>query len=248
MPRIARIVVPGVPHHVTQRGNNRQQVFFSDADRELYLALLKSEAERFGLEILGYCLLTNHMHLVAVPAGPESLAKAVGRTDYRYTQAVNRAHRWSGHLWQNRFYSCPLDEVHQWQALVYVDLNPVRAKLVRKARLYPWSSAAIHCGQPDPAGLIAPAAWRKHWGRGDWAAVLAEGQERAELEALRRCTQNGRPLGDQAFVAKIEGQTHRILHARPVGRPRKPPAKSREQRSRSRHKGVRGHKRARLAY
>ena len=171
MPRIARIVVPGVPHHITQRGNNRQRVFFSDADRELYLALLKAEAERFGLEVLGYCLLTNHMHLVAAPAGPDSLAKAVGRTDYRYTQAINRARRRTGHLWQNRFYSCPLDEVHQWQALAYVDLNPVRAKLVRKAKLYPWSSAAVHCGQPDPAGLVDKAAWRKLWGRGDWAAV-----------------------------------------------------------------------------
>ena len=170
---------------------------------------------------------------MAVPAGPDSLAKAVGRTDYRYTQAINRARRWTGHLWQNRFYSCPLDEVHQWQALAYVDLNPVRAKLVRKAKLYPWSSAAVHCGQPDPAGLVDKATWRMLWGCGDWAAVLAEGQERAELEAIRKSTQTGRPMGDEAFVAKIEGRTGRMLRARPVGRPRKPPTVGRARSKRS---------------
>ena len=114
-----------------------------------------------------------------------------------------------------------------------MDLNPVRAKLVRKARLYPWSSAAVHCGQSDPAGLVDKAAWRKLWGRGDWAAVLAEGQERAELDAIRKSTQTGRPMGDEAFVAKIEGQTGRMLRARPVGRPRKPLGGSRMNRKRS---------------
>jgi putative transposase len=224
MPRVARIVVPGVAHHVTQRGNNRQQVFFSDDDRALYLALLKAEAERFDLEILGYCLMSNHMHLVAIPAGAETLAKAVGRTDYRYTQAVNRSRGWSGHLWQNRFYSCPLDEVHQWQALAYVDLNPVRAKLVRQARRYRWSSAAAHCGQADPAELVNPRAWRKHWRRGDWSAVLAEGHRDEELEALRRQTHTGRPWGGEAFLARIESRIAREVRPRPVGRPRKPPA------------------------
>jgi putative transposase len=221
MPRVARIVVPGAPHHVTQRGNNRQAVFFSDEDRELYLALLKAEADRFGLEILGYCLMSNHMHLVGVPAGPQSLAKAVGRTDYRYTQAINRARRWSGHLWQNRFYSCPLDEVHQWRALAYVDLNPVRARLVRHARRYRWCSAAVHCGGADPAGLVSAAVWRKRWGRGDWAAVLAQGQDQAALEAIRRHTHTGRPWGSEAFMTRIESQTGRLVRPRPVGRPRK---------------------------
>jgi len=116
MPRVARIVIPGVPHHITQRGNNRLAVFFVDDDRRVYLELLRAQSERFGLKVLGYCLMTNHVHLVATPAGEESLAKAVGRTHFLYTQYVNRLHRRSGHLWQNRFYSCALDEVHLWRA------------------------------------------------------------------------------------------------------------------------------------
>ena len=220
---MARLVVPGVPHHVTQRGNNRQAVFFDPAGRRLYLALLKAHAERFGVQVLGYCLMDNHMHLVAIPEGPQSLAKAMGRTDYDYTRAVNRARRWSGHLWQNRFFSCPLDKVHQWRALAYVDLNPVRAGLVKRARQYPWSSAAVHCAADDPAGLVERAAWRKCWGRGDWAAVLAEGQAQAELQALRRHTYTGQPWGGEAFVARLERRTGRYLRPRPIGRPRKRP-------------------------
>jgi len=146
MPRVARIVIPGCPHHITQRGNNRQDVFFVDGDRVRYLEILAEQSERFGLTVDGYCLMTNHVHLVATPAGPESLAKAVGRTHWLYTQYVNRLHGRCGHLWQNRFYSCTLDETHFWPAMVYVERNPVRAKRVRRAWEYPWSSAAAHCG------------------------------------------------------------------------------------------------------
>jgi len=223
MPRMARIVVPGVPHHVTQRGNNRQQVFFDDADRTLYLSLLKTHAEKFGVEVLGYCLMSNHIHLVAIPAGPHALARAIGRTDFRYTQTVNRARGRSGHLWQNRFFSCPLEDVHQWRALVYVDLNPLRAGLVDHAEQYAWSSAAVHCGGDDPAGLVNPAAWRRIWPRGDWSAVLAEGQAPAEIDSLRRHTLTGRPWGSVPFLAGLEDQAGRPLRPRPVGRPRKTP-------------------------
>ena len=229
MPRVARVVVPGVPHHVTQRGNNRQDVFFDDEDRRLHLALLKEHAARFELQVLGYCLMSNHVHLVAIPGHPASLAKAIGRTDFTYTQAVNRARGWSGHLWQNRFFSCPLEDVHLWRALCYVDRNPVRAGLVRLARRHPWSSAEAHCGGTDPAGLIDPAAWRGLWGRGDWAAELRRPEDAAELRALRQSTHTGRPLGSERFVAALEAKAGRLLHARAVGRPRKaaPPASPR---------------------
>ena len=112
MPRVARIVVPGMPHHITQRGNNRQDVFFIDADRSLYLTLLKEQSRRFGLSIIAYCLMSNHVHLVAAPRRADSLAKAVGRTHWLYAQAINRMHGRSGHLWQNRFHSCALDGEH----------------------------------------------------------------------------------------------------------------------------------------
>ncbi len=129
---------------MTQRGNNRQDVFFVDDDRRAYLDVLGEQAERFGLRVLGYCLMTNHVHLIVAPEREESLAKAVGRTHWLYTQAVNRLHGRSGHLWQNRFHSCPLDAAHTWAALRYVDRNPVRARLVRRAWRYEWSSAAAH--------------------------------------------------------------------------------------------------------
>jgi len=166
MPRIARIVIPGCPHHITQRGNNRQDVFFVDDDRQRYLAILAAQAERFGLTVQGYCLMTNHVHLIATPREPESLAKAVGRTHWLYTQYVNRLHGRSGHLWQNRFYSCALDEPHFYAAMIYVERNPVRARLVRRAWRYPWSSAAAHCDGRDPTDTerAPPACWT--WPRG----------------------------------------------------------------------------------
>ncbi|MFC1588384.1 transposase, partial [Planctomycetota bacterium] len=145
MPRVARIVIPGIPHHVTQRGNNKQDVFLVKADRSVYLQILSEQGEHFGLLIDGYCLMTNHIHLIVTPQREESLAKAIGRTHWRYTQYINRLHNRSGHLWQNRFYSCPLDERHFLQAMLYVERNPVRAGMHRLAWKYPFSSAAAHC-------------------------------------------------------------------------------------------------------
>ena len=114
-----------VSYHITQRGNNKQDIFFVDDDREIYLQFLAEESSKYGLEVLGYCLMTNHIHLIAVPKDSESLAKVVGKTHFRYTQYINRMHERSGHLWQNRFHSCPLDKRHFWLALRYVESNPV---------------------------------------------------------------------------------------------------------------------------
>ena len=132
MPRVARIVIPGVPHHATQRGNNRQDVFFVDDDYRVYLALLRGLAEQSGLEVHAYCLMTNHVHLVATPQTETALAAAIGRTHFRYTQYVNRLHGRSGHLWQGRFCSTALDDDHFWWVMRYVERNPVRAGLVRR--------------------------------------------------------------------------------------------------------------------
>ncbi len=127
-----------VPHHVTQRGNNRQQVFFSDAQRRFYLTLLAEHAERNRLTVLGYCLMPNHVHAVVVPMAETAMAKAFGRTHNIYARHLNALRRRSGHLWQNRFYSAPLDRSHLLRALRYVDLNPVRARLVERAEDYRW--------------------------------------------------------------------------------------------------------------
>jgi len=134
MPRLARAVAVGFAHHITQRGNNRQDVFFLDDDRVVYLELLKEQADKYALELVGYCLMSNHTHIVAIPHAEDSLAKGIGRTHFRYTQYINRFHKRSGHLWQGRFYSCALDERHFWMAMRYIELNPVRSRLCRK----PW--------------------------------------------------------------------------------------------------------------
>ena len=220
MPRVARIVIPGCPHHVTQRGNNRQDVFLVDDDRRAYLEILREQSERFGLSVSGYCMMTNHVHLIATPAGPESLARAVGRTHWLYTQYVNRLHGRSGHLWQNRFYSCALDEDHFWKAMAYVERNPVRARLVRRPWRWAWSSAAAHCGEAENTGLLDLEAWKDLLAGADWRDVLAERLEEADVAALRRATGWGRPLGSDRFLAKLERALGRRLRPLPVGRPR----------------------------
>ncbi len=213
--------MPGVPHHVTQRGNNRQDVFFVDDDRRAYLALLKQRSEAYSLEIAGYCLMTNHVHLIAIPHTEDALAKAVGRTHYLYTQYINRLHGRSGHLWQNRFHSCPMDDVHLWRAMSYIERNPVRAKMVRVAWRYPWSSAAAHCGGDDGSELLDLAAWFKQW-RGDrWKTELRHREDAAEVRQIQRCLRTGRPLASDRFISKLEVAISKRLRPLPVGRPRK---------------------------
>ena len=154
MARQARVVAEGVPHHITQRGNNRQDVFLSPEDRRFYLELLRTKCSQHGVALLGYCLMTNHVHLVAIPQRPDSLARGLGQADGQYSQWFNRRQRRSGHLWQERFAACPLGRSHLIAALAYVDLNPVRAGLVRSAVEYEWSSAAAHAANIDSDQLL----------------------------------------------------------------------------------------------
>jgi len=226
MPRVARIVVPGHPHHVTQRGNNRQDVFFVDDDRQAYIGLLKKECAEHGLSILGWCLMPNHVHLVAVPHGQDALAKAIGRTDWRYAQYVGRLHHRSGHLWQNRFFSCVLEGGHLVSALAYVDRNPVRAGMVRRPWDYAWSSARAHVEGRDPAGLLHMTAWRRLAGKTDWRSLLVREGDHDRIRGLRDHTRTGRPLGSDAFLAKLERALGHRLRSRPAGRPRKRPTGS----------------------
>jgi putative transposase len=221
MPRTARITIPDVPHHITQRGNNRQDVFFVDDDRRVYLSILREQSEKFGLEILGWCLMTNHIHLIGRPAGEDSLAKSLGRTHFLYTQFINRFHGRSGHLWQNRFYSCPLGREHFWQALRYVEQNPLLAGLVRQAWKYPWSSAAAHIGGQDETGLLNLSYWRQISAQVDWREALQIGQAEEMVERIRLNTHTGRPLAGDAFISKLEKLLNKRLRPLPIGRPSK---------------------------
>ena len=135
MVRFARVVAPGIPHHITQRGNTRRFILGGDAERSIYLDLLHQGMERYGMALIGYCLMSNHVHLIAVPERKDALARGLKDVHGRFASYWNAANRSSGHVWQGRFYSCPLDEKHLWEALRYVELNPVRASLVGRAGL-----------------------------------------------------------------------------------------------------------------
>jgi putative transposase len=208
MARKARVVAAGVPYHVTQRGNNRQSVFLSDDDRRYYLTVLRDRSRQAGLRLLGYCLMTNHIHLVAVPEHARSLARALGRTHSAYAQRFNRRYQRSGHLWQNRFYSSPLGAAHLYQALAYVDLNPVRAGLAVRAQDYPWSSARAHLGNTGATEWIGAAAWRQLGLAEDWAEIL---RREVDGDELRAATYAGLPYGEPEFIERLEQQTQRSL-------------------------------------
>ena len=220
MPRLARTVVAGCAHHITQRGNNRQDVFFVDDDRRVYLELLSQQAEKYGLDIVGYCLMGNHVHIVAIPRAEDSLAKAVGRTHFRYTQYINRFHKRSGHLWQGRFYSCPLDERHFWLAMRYVELNSVRAKICRKPWRYEWSSAAVHVDAKARSQLLDLPQWYDMISDEQWRKELNARIDETQLARLRVNTHTGRPLGSDSFLSKLEKLLGRRVRALPVGRPK----------------------------
>ena len=221
MPRVARIVIPGCEHHVTQRGNNRQAVFFTDADYATYIGLLRERTAALGVSVAAYCLMPNYVHLILTPGDADGLAKAVGQTHFAYTQYVNRLHGRSGHLWQNRFYSCALDQEHFWTAAAYVERNPVLASLVRRAWKYRWSSAAAHVSGRDESGLLNLARWtRRLPPDGDWREALASRQDDETLDRVRLHLSRGRPLGTDKWLSKLEAAMNCRLRPLPVGRPK----------------------------
>jgi len=225
VPRTARVVAVAAPHHVTQRGNNRQQVFFSNAQRRYYLALLAAHAQEHALRILGYCLMPNHVHAIVLPEFKDSMAKGLGRAHNAYSRYLNRLRRRSGHLWQNRFFSAPMERQHVFRALRYVDLNPVRAGIVERATEYAWSSARAHAGEPDLSGLIDRELWEELVPLGDWGDVLAEPASADEQwrKRFRAATYAGKPLGSKEFISELEKQAQASLALRGPGRPRKKP-------------------------
>jgi len=218
MPRIARIVLPGCPHHVTQRGNHRQRVFFADVERDFYLELLRKYFTQFQVDMAGYGLMSNHVDFILIPATQVSLAKGIGRlhNDFSRWQQIQR--NLTGHLWQNRFFSCPLDEDHFWKALRYAELNPVRAGLVRNAWEWPWSSARAHVTGIDETGLPSMDLRRTRFDGNRWQSFLEEEQRsRDDSGQIRLATSTGRPLGHNDFVRRLEGLTGRSLRPKRRG-------------------------------
>lgn len=221
MPRLARTVFAEVPHHVTQRGNRREDVFYSVEDYQTYLEWLHYYSQQDKLEILAYCLMTNHIHLVAVPRTESSLQQVLKPLHMRYAQRINRRNKWKGHFWQGRYFSSPLDDRYMWSAIRYVERNPVRARMVRKAERYPWSSAVAHCGLTQDKILSTLARWsRLSHQIDDWSAWLAEGDDPNELALVRRNIEKGLPCGSDQFIRKLEKHIGRSLQFQPQGRPK----------------------------
>jgi len=205
MSRLPRMVLPGVPHHVTQRGNRRERTFFEDGDYALYLDLLAEGAERAGVEVWSYCLMPNHVHIIAVPRDADGLSRAFRHVHRHYTGYVNARMRVTGHLWQGRFSSVAMDEQHLHAAFRYVALNPVRARLAARAEDWQWSSVKAHyAGRDDHVVRVAPLLERI----GDFRAFLGEEFDEAfTYAALRKAESLGRPLGSRDWLADMETQT-----------------------------------------
>jgi len=209
MTRLAQVVVAGVPHPVTQRGNRRQPTFFRDEDYQTYLDLMAGACAKHGLDVWAWCLLPNHVHLIAVPQTPEGLAAGIGRAHWRYTRAINFREKWRGYLWQGRFGSCPMDGPHTLAAARYVERNPVRAGLVKRAWDWPWSSAAAHVACRGHALVKAGSPLAAEVS--DWRRFLLAEDDEEMLRRLRRHGGTGRPLGSPRFVADLEDRLGRLL-------------------------------------
>ncbi len=223
MPRFPRPVFAGIPHHVTQRGNRQERVFFRDSDRITYLRCLGKFAVRYGVKVLAYCLMDNHVHLIVVPASEHALEQVFRPLHTKYAQRVNRLKSWKGHLWQGRYFSSALDDAYLWAAVRYVERNPVRAGIVAKAEDYPWSSAQAHCGLRSDGVLSSDRRWLADFNVGDWSAWLASDDDPTKLEVLRQHADRGLPCGEEDFVAELERQAGQSLRLRPRGRPKAPP-------------------------
>jgi putative transposase len=212
MARIARVIAPGIPHHITQRGNRRLQTFFCDDDYSAYIDLMAEWCGKYRVAIWAWCLMPNHVHLIAVPESEESLARAIGEAHRRYTRRINFREKWRGHLWQERFASFPMDEGHLVAAARYVEMNPVAAGMVASPEDHPWSSARAHLMvQDDKLTKVEPLLSMV----GNWSDFLSLSSE-YEMTTFRKHERSGRPLGDESFVNNIE-----VLLARSL-RPQKP--------------------------
>jgi len=208
MAKFARIVIPGCPHHVIKRGNRRQTVFFSDKDKKTYYDLLKRIIKKTGIVIWTYCLMDNHVHLIAVPEKENSLAKGIGRAARDYSLIINIRNDWKGHLWQKRFDSYPLGETHLYFAVKYIEQNPVRAGIVEKAEDYFWSSARSHVFK-EKDELLSDFYLMSEIP--DWVSYLREETKESDKKLFRSHARTGRPLGNEEFIDRLEKLTGRNL-------------------------------------
>jgi putative transposase len=219
MPRSARLVIPGLPHHVVQRAARGKTLFRTDKDRRRYLDLLAEYATRQRLQIWAYCLMPDHVHLVAMPGDALSLSAALIPLQTQYSRHIHRTRKKGGVLWHDRYASCPMDERHAWEAVRHIERNPVRAGLVLRPDRYPWSSAGGHAGlRKDPllSGALEARSKVKNWM--EW---LRADEDAAMVDTIRRNTRTGRAAGNKAFIARIKKLAARARRPKKRKRPRK---------------------------
>jgi len=207
MARIARVIAAGIPHHVTQRGNRRLPTFFRDEDYQAYISLMSEWCQKCSVEIWAYCLMPNHVHLIAAPESEDGLRRGIGEAHRRYSRMINFRENWRGHLWQGRFASFPMDENYLLATALYVEMNPVRANLATDAAAWPWSSAQAHLAKKDD-GLVKVSPLLEIVG--DWKTFLAGANEEL-LNDIRKHERSGRPLGSEEFVESLEAGLNRTL-------------------------------------
>ena len=206
---MARAVFAGLPHHVTQRGNGRAQTFFGEEDYQLYRDLLAEHAAAAGVEVWAWVRMPNHVHLILVPPAPDALRRVLAAVHRRYAGHIHARLKRTGHFWQGRFGCVAMDEAHLAAALRYVALNPVRARLVEHADHWPWSSVHAHLGRIQDDGLTTTAPVLSRYPR--FQDLLATGEDEDASTRLRRAETIGRPLGDSAFLARLENDSGRSL-------------------------------------
>ncbi len=208
MARIPRIVASGLPHHILQRGSRRQQTFFYEKDYSNFIEILAEKCRRHGVEIWVYCLMPNHVHLIAVPQNENGLRKAKGEAHKQYAEKVNQREGWHGHLWQGRFSSYVMDENHLIVAARYISMNPVRARIVKSPEEYPWSSARSYkTGRDDYLVRVKPLLDII----GNWENFIAGPITHKDLTIIKRHERTGRPLGDSLFLTELENRLDKII-------------------------------------
>ncbi len=221
MPRLARSVFAKVPHHITQRGNRKEDVFFEDDDRHTYLKWLAEYSAKHKVDVLAYCLMTNHVHLILRPKEDTGLQKVLKPLHMRYAQYINKVNGWTGHFWQGRYFSSALDENYTWAAIRYVERNPIRAGMVEVAEDYKWSSAAAHCGlKPEPM-LYNFSKHERAVSEDAWSKWLSFECSSKDMDILEKHVVKGLPCGGDSFVNKLEKLAGHGLRYKPQGRPRK---------------------------
>ncbi len=223
MSREARLVIPGAPHHITQRGNRRGLLFYNDQDRERFISWLAEACDRWGLIVLAYCLMSNHFHLEGIPANEESLCQVLKSVFTKYAMRLNSIHGWSGYVVQGRFYSSPLDDRHAKVVRYYIEENPVRARMVEQPEEYRWSSAYARArGIADPL-VDFSGDWHRSFSAESPSLPSHPGTHLDEdtIARIRKLHLRNLPIGSDEYVQALEASTGRKLRIMKRGRPPK---------------------------